>query len=255
VLADGRRLVGELLARDEVRRLAMLKVAATGLPLPRWRPADEPIRVGQYAVALGRGFGGADCSLSVGIVSGLNRMGGLAIQTDARLSPANFGGPLIDLDGRILGICVPMGLGDEPVAGLEWYDSGIGFAIPVSEVLNSAESLIVGHSLRRGLLGVVLDHRPAGPLRLLQVMVPSPAQRAGMRVGDEIVAIAGRRVGNYLDLRRALRARRAGERVDVRVRRQEQEIELKVMLAVPEDIGPPSASPGTQPGFAEPMPP
>jgi serine protease Do len=211
--------------------------------------------VGQYAVALGRGFGGAACSLSVGMVSGLNRMGGLAIQTDAHLSPANFGGPLIDLEGRVLGICVPMGLGDEPVAGVEWYDSGIGFAIPGPEVSHSVESLIAGHSLRRGMLGVGLDHRSTGPLRLQQVADPSPALRAGMREGDEIVAVGGRRVENYLDLRRALRARRAGEWVDVRVRRGGREIELKVMLAVPEDIGPLSVSPATQPGFAEPMPP
>jgi len=255
VLGDGRRLVGELLARDEVRRLAMLKVAATDLPVPRWRPADEPIRVGQCAVALGRGFGGADCSLGVGIVSGLNRMGGLAIQTDAHLSPASFGGPLIDLEGRVLGICVPMGLGDEPVAGVEWYDSGIGFAVPGPEVEHSVESLKVGHSLRRGMFGVLLDHRPASLLRVLQVADPSPALRAGMRVGDEIEAAGGRQVENYLELRRALRARRAGEWVAVRVRRGGRDIELKVMLAVPEDLGPLSASPSTQPDFAEPMPP
>ena len=100
-----------------------------------------------------------------------------------------------------------------------------------------------------------MDHRSVSPIRVQHVADPSPAMRAGMRVGDEVVAAGGRRVENYLDLRRALRARRAGEWVDVRVRRGGREIELKVMLAVPEDIGPLRASPATQPEFAEPMPP
>jgi len=254
VLADGRRLVGELLARDEVRNLAMLKVNASNLPVPTWQSKTESPRVGQSALALGRGFGGPACSVSLGIVSGLDRMGGLAIQTDARLSPANFGGPLIDLTGRVLGICVPMGLGDEPVAGVEWYDSGVGFAIPGPQVRSSAEHLAAGHSLRRGLLGVLLDPQATGPIRIIEVADPSPARRADLRQGDEIVTVAGRRIENYLDIRRSLRSRRAGERVDVRVRRGREEIDLPVMLAVPEDIGPLSAV-TSQPDFAVPMPP
>jgi serine protease Do len=254
VLADGRRFVGELLARDEVRNLAMLKVNASDLPVATWLPETDNPRVGQSVLALGRGFGGPACSVNLGIVSGLDRMGGLAIQTDARLSPANFGGPLIDFAGRVLGICVPMGLGDEPVAGVEWYDSGVGFAIPGTQVLASAEHLAVGHSLRRGLIGVLLDPQASGPVRVLKVADPSPARRADLRQGDEIVVVAGRRIENYLDLRRALRSRRAGERVDVRVRRSREEIDLPIMLAVPEDIGPlPAAT--SQPDFATPMPP
>ncbi|HSW44642.1 MAG TPA: trypsin-like peptidase domain-containing protein [Phycisphaerae bacterium] len=255
VLADGRRLVGELLARDEVCGLAMLKVDAANLPVPEWRPDDEPIRVGQTVMALGRGFGGPECSLNVGIVSGLNRMSGLAIQTDARLSPGNFGGPLIDIQGRVLGICVSMSLSDEPIAGVEWYDSGIGFAVPRPLLRVSVESLAVGHSLRRGLFGVRLDSRPNMPLHVRQVADPSPAMRGGMQAGDRILAVGGRPVKSYLDLKRAIRARRAGEWVDVRVRRDGHDVDLRLMLAVSEDIGPLSGEPESQPGFAESVPP
>lgn len=252
VLADGRRLVAELLARDELRKLAMLKVPARELPVPSWRPESESPVVGQRAIALGRGFGGSDCTMNVGIISGINRMSGLAIQTDARLSPANFGGPLIDLDGRVIGICVPMGMGDDPVAGIEWYDSGIGFAIPGAQVRPSAEHLALGHNLRPGLLGVRLDPKPAGALRILEVANPSPAMRVGIRPGDEILAIAGHTVDGMQDLRRVMRARRAGEPIDVRVRRGGEEIDVRIVPAVPEDLGPLSP-PASQPGFAQPM--
>jgi len=102
-LADGRQFVAELVARDRVRKLAMLKVDGTDLPTPEWVSPAE-IQVGRTALALGRGFGGNQPSVTVGIVSALNRMMGNAVQTDAKLSPANYGGPLIDLHGRCLGI-------------------------------------------------------------------------------------------------------------------------------------------------------
>ena len=106
-LADGRHFVAELVGRDKVRKLAMLKIDATDLQTPDWVPTCE-ISVGQSAIALGRGFGGEYPSVTAGVVSAVNRMLGNGIQTDAKLSPANYGGPLIDLEGRILGICVPM---------------------------------------------------------------------------------------------------------------------------------------------------
>ena len=148
-LPDGRACPAELLARDEVRQLAMLKIAATGLPTPQWSD-DCHLRVGQWVIAFGRGFDSPEPSLTAGIISGLNRQSGLAVQTDAKLSPANYGGPLIDLDGRVIGIAVPVGLGGDALAGVELYDSGIGFVIPATQVAASAKALAVGHSLRRG---------------------------------------------------------------------------------------------------------
>lgn len=246
VLSDGRRFVGELIARDEVRRLAMIRIQATGLPVPDWINGESDVRVGQRTLALGRGFGGPTCSVAAGIVSGLNRMSGLAIQTDARLSPASFGGPLIDLDGRVIGLCVPFGMGDDLVSGAEWYDSGIGFAIPAWQIRASAPDLSAGHSLRRGMLGVVLEGKADAPPAVRMLADRSPALRAGLQVGDAIVAVDGKPVTSYAGLTRLMRPRCAGQWVKVRVRRGEQEIELEVILAVPEDIGsvnPPASAP------------
>lgn len=235
-LADGRRFVGELLARDEVRRLAMVKIEASGLPVPPWIEDLSGLQVGQWTLAVGRGFGGKDPSVSAGIVSGLNRKGGVAVQTDAKLSPANFGGPLIDLEGRVIGLCVPMGMGTGYMAGVEWYDSGIGFAIPLAQAARSAEALALGHNLRRGMLGVQMDPRVKS-VRVLRVAEPSPAARAGLAPGDDIIALGGRKVGEYADLQRLMSARLAGEKVGVQIRRGGREMELEVVLAVPEDIG------------------
>ena len=74
-------------------------------------------------------------SVSVGIISALDRIWGKAIQTDAKVSPTNYGGPLIDLYGRVQGVLVPASPQAEgETAGFEWYDSGIGFAIPLEDI-------------------------------------------------------------------------------------------------------------------------
>ena len=237
ILPDGRRFVGQLLARDEVRRLAMVKIQASNLPVPTWVQETSTIKVGQWALALGRGFGGKDPSVSAGIVSGLNRKAGLAVQTDAKLSPANFGGPLIDLEGRVIGLCVPMGMSNSAMAGVDWYDLGIGFAVPFAQTGKSAESLAVGHNLRRGLLGVLLDPRSKHGVRIRNLADRSPATRAGLAVGDVIIALDGQPVNGYADLSRLMSAHLAGEKVSVRIKRGKDELDVPLVLGVPEDMG------------------
>jgi len=248
VLHDGRRFVGELLARDEIRKLAMIKIEANHLPVPKWITNQDHIQVGQWAIALGRGFGrlhtqgdiessGQASSISVGIISGLNRISSLAIQTDARLSPANFGGPLIGIQGRLLGICVPMSIHPGQLAGVEWYDSGIGFAIPYWQIKKTAEDLAVGHNIRRGLLGVAIDQQVTDGVRISGIANPSPAQRYGLQAGDSIIAINDQTITNYTDLKRIMRPLPAGQWIKLRIMRDDEERELKIILAVPEDLG------------------
>jgi serine protease Do len=253
VLPDGRRLVGELLARDEVRRLAMVKIQATGLPVPEWVQSPPDVKVGQWVLALGRGFGGKEPSVSAGIISGLNRKGGVAVQTDAKLSPANFGGPLIDIQGRVIGLNVPMGMGNSALAGVEWYDSGIGFAVPSWQTGKSAESLALGHNLRRGLLGVLIDAQAKGIVRISNLAERSPAARAGLAVNDVIVGLDGKPVGEYADLQRLMSAKLAGEKVTLRIKRGKDEMDIPVVLGVPEDMGElPAQEPESGPAETQP---
>lgn len=236
-LADGRRFVGTLLARDEIRQLALLRIEADDLPAIEWVGDDGGVRPGQWALALGRGLGGEGCSLTAGVVSAVSRMGGLAIQTDAHLSPANFGGLLIDRRGRAMGLCVPLGLGEDPLAGAAWYDSGIGFAIAGEQIEASMASLVEGISIRRGLLGVMLDVTAGQPPTITNIADPSPARRAGLAIGDVIIGFNGKPVASYPALKRNLRRTPAGRWRKIRIRREHHEFQSQIMLAVPEDIG------------------
>ena len=105
---SGKQTPAELIATDHSRMLVLLKAnGVTDLPVPSMAPLAE-IRPGQWAVAVGRTFRPDKTNVTVGIVSALGRMFGKAIQTDADVSLANYGGPLVDVRGRVLGVIVPM---------------------------------------------------------------------------------------------------------------------------------------------------
>ena len=100
--ATGEQAPAELVAKDHSRMLVLLKAqGVSDLPVPEFVPVDE-IRVGQWAIAVGRTFRADRPNISVGIVSALDRMFGKVIQTDADVSTANYGGPLVDIRGRVL---------------------------------------------------------------------------------------------------------------------------------------------------------
>lgn len=245
-LADGRRFVARLVARDRVTRLALLKIDAAGLPAAEWLALDA-VRPGQYALAAGFGHGGDAPALSVGIVSAQRRMNGLAVQTDARISPANYGGPLFDIDGRVIGVCVPMGPGEDELADAQWYDSGIGFAVHHGSLADRVARMMNGVEPRRGLLGVVVD--PRAPVRGLEtgedaspegvrvVEEPvGPAARAGLAAGDIITHIDGAPTPRVVDFRRALILRGAGEEVEVSYWRAGESATVRLTLAAQSEL-------------------
>ncbi len=156
-LPDGQRQPATIVARDQSRMLVLLKVATeTPLPVPVAVPRNE-MQVGQWTVAVGRALSAQEINLSVGILSALDRIWGRAIQTDAKVSPSNYGGPLVDLRGRVLGILVPLAPEERTeVAGAEWYDSGIGFAVPLVDLQQRLDQLRSGTDLAPGILGIGL---------------------------------------------------------------------------------------------------
>lgn len=236
-LADGRRLAADLVARDKVRKLALLKIDAGGLTPPEWVPRDQ-IEVGQWAVALGLGFGGDSPAVTVGIVSALNRMHGNAIQTDAKLSPANYGGPLCDLQGRVLGICVPMAQRPGELAGVEFYDAGIGFALPKERVESIAAELLKGRSFYRGWLGIVVDPRSPKAVVIQNIADPSPLLEVGVIPGDRILRANGEDIRHFGSLVQALYMIPAGELVRLDVERDDAAFSVEVRLARNVDLGP-----------------
>ena len=235
-LPDGQQLAADIVARDHVRKLALLRVKADNLPTPDWAPREQ-IRVGEWALALGRGLGGDTISVSVGIVSALNRMAGNAIQTDANLSPINYGGPLVDADGRVMGICVPMAQRPGELAGVEMYDSGIGFAIPSWRLREIADELAKGRSFHRGWLGVSADPHVEDGVRIAGIADPSPMRDAGAQVGDYITRINGREIQHYGHMTQALYMIPAGDEVTMQLLRDAEKIDITVRLALREEIG------------------
>jgi serine protease Do len=230
---SGRQAPAELVATDHSRMLVLLKVdAMDDLPVPQFAPVDE-IRVGQWAIAVGRTFRADRTNLSVGIVSATDRMFGKVLQTDAAVSTANYGGPLVDIRGRVLGVIVPMApQGTSEVAGVEWYDSGIGFAAPLAAITDRLEQMKQGKDQYAGLLGISLDgKRPhESSAKLAAVRPNSPAGKAGLRKGDQIVDVDGRAIHTQTDLRFALGPRYGGESVRVVALRGEERIERTFTL-------------------------
>ena len=180
-LPTGQRVAATIVARDESRMLVLLKAAsAVPLPVPTWVPREE-LAVGQWTIAVGRSVPAAAPHVSVGILSAINRVWGKAVQTDAKVSPSNYGGPLIDIQGRVIGILVPLSPQQEgEFAGTEWYDSGIGFAVPLAD-LQPRHPLSQGDDGARRLVAAVAA-RPPGATIAVHL---APADRRRCDAHDE----------------------------------------------------------------------
>jgi serine protease Do len=242
-LADGRQLPATLVARDTNRMLVLLKVEGEKkLPLPVAAPWKE-MAVGQTAFALGRTFQADSVDVSLGIVSALGRMNGRVLQTDANISAANYGGPLVDLRGRVLGVLVPMApqqdseADNDEVAGSEFYDSGIGFAVPLETILTLLDRWQSEGDLRPGRMGVTFGKGSAyvEPPRIAVVWPGSPADKASWRSGDTILAIDGHFVETQSQLQFLIKPRYAGDKLAVTLRRgtdeMSEEFDSEITLA------------------------
>ncbi len=232
-LPDGQRAAARIVARDFSRELALLKVnVEQELPVA---VAAEPnsVVVGSWTVALGKTYDKSQVSQSVGIISALGRAYGKAVQTDAKVSPINYGGPLIDLQGRVIGILAPITPGtffDRDSS--ELYDSGIGFAIPLADILPRLAQMQAGNDIHPGKLGVVSlnQNELAGPVRLTGAAPGSPAAKAGIKAEDVIVEAAGKPIRLLAELRHALGQVDAGESLQLTVQRDGARIELQCEL-------------------------
>jgi len=198
VLPDEQRKAAKLVARDHSRELALLKID-TDKPLKAAVASDRGSwQVGQWSIALGKTFDYKVASRSVGILSAQGRIWNKAIQTDAKISPQNYGGPLIDLRGRVMGILVPINPGIATEGEVEqWYDSGVGFAVPLADILERLPRLQRGEDIYPGKAGFRSQSPDEfSPEIVLSGVTPgSPAAKSGMRAGDRIVAAGPNREG------------------------------------------------------------
>ncbi len=230
-LAAGREIPAELIGRDPATDLAVLKVAAVLPPLPE---APEPA-LGAPVCAVGNQFG-LDLSVTCGVVSALHRSGtGFNpiedfVQTDASVNPGASGGPLVDAQGRLVGVLSAIFTKDADA------DIGINFAASVALVRRVTDDLIDHGRVIRARSGLrVADLELAERTRLvgarvLSVVPGGAAEAAGLAAGDVILRVGPRRIRRASDVVSALQLYRPGERVALSVMRTGAERELEVEL-------------------------
>jgi len=254
VLADGSQHVAKLLGRDNTRKICLLKIDVPDreLPVPEYAPTEK-LRVGQWSISVGLGYDGRDSAMSAGIISANNRVSGKAVQTDANISPANYGGPLIDLDGRVIGVCVPLNpRGGATEAGVEWYDSGIGFAVTIQNAERVIERMKKGHAIEPGRIGVTLkpvaQGKDVGPgAQVVKVLPKAPGEKAGLKTNDVIIAVEDKKVLDVTHLRALMGRYTAGDTIKLKLRRGDMEIEAQVTLVSPAKLPKAPANRGLQP--------
>ncbi|MHB1133564.1 MAG: S1C family serine protease [Chloroflexota bacterium] len=238
-LADGRELPATLTGADPATDLAVVRIAALGLPAAEFGDS-EALRVGQLVLAMGSPFG-FQATVTSGIVSAIGRSlrsesGRLIeniVQTDAPLNPGNSGGPLLDTHGRVVGINTAI------IA----YAQGICFAIPSATARWVAGLLIKEGRVRRGYLGISAQVQSLHPalvhalglqkntaVQVVEVAANSPAALAGVRADDLIFAIGGDGVHTVDDVHRLLNRSELGSTLTLSIIRGAQRLELKATL-------------------------
>lgn len=231
----GRMVGAQVVAIDEETDLAVIRVAAKALPVLPFGDSDA-LRPGQLVLAFGSPLG-LSSSVTMGVVSAVARQLApedpmIYIQTDAPINPGNSGGALVDTEGRLVGI-------NTLIFSQSGGSEGIGFAAPSNIVRNIVGQITKFGRVRRGEIGVnaqtispVLAEALALPVDegvvLADVAPGSPAATAGLRPGDIVLALDGKRMENGRQLRINVYARGAGEPVTLDVRRGGRTLTVRV---------------------------
>jgi serine protease Do/serine protease DegQ len=224
-LQDHRTLIGEVVGSDAGTDIAIIQIKNPENLVAMPMGNSDVVEVGDFVVAIGNPFG-LQHTVTQGIVSALGRTGisrdGYEdfIQTDASINPGNSGGALLNLSGELIGI-------NSAIFSNSGGNIGIGFAIPVNIARSIMSQLVEFGQVRRGLLGVSItdfntetakaygiDGNVEGAF-VQEVAPASAAEKAGLEVGDVIVAVDDQTVANAAELRTAIGLRRSGEKVKV----------------------------------------
>jgi putative serine protease PepD len=210
---NGATYNAKVVGTDPSTDLALLKVNAPSSVLHPLALADSTtVQVGQPVVAIGSPFG-LEETITAGIVSALHREMTApnnftindSIQTDAAINHGNSGGPLLDLNGKVIGV-------NAQIESDSGGNDGVGFAIPSSTVHSIVSQLVTGRDVKHAYLGVGISSASNG-VRLTEVRSGTPAEQAGLRPGDLITAIDGKSVGQASELSSAIDAKQPGDTV------------------------------------------
>jgi len=242
-LSDRRELTAQVVGSDSRSDIALLKIDAKDLPVVRIGTSAK-LKVGEWVLAIGSPFG-FEHSATAGIVSAKGRSLPREnyvpfIQTDVAINPGNSGGPLFNLDGEVVGI-------NSQIYSRTGGFMGLSFAIPIEVAMDVANQLKTSGRVTRGWLGVLIQDvtrelaesfgmkTPRGAL-VAQVLPDSPAEKAGIQVGDVIVEFNGQAISKSSDLPPLVGATKVGGKVPVTVIREGRSRTLNVVVAaLPEE--------------------
>ncbi len=237
-LADGRDAVATLVGSDPEADVAVIKIELPNLVALEWADSSA-LRVGDFCVAIGNPFGLGQ-TVTSGIVSALGRSGlGIEdfedfIQTDASINPGNSGGALVSLEGELIGI-------NTAIVGPSGGNVGIGFAIPANMAVNIIDQLILHGAVKRGALGIAAQEltpklaeafgvKARYGVIVSRIRKGSPADKAGLQLGDVITAIDGRPVRNLSAVKNRIGLVRLGQRMQLSVLRNNNLIDINAVV-------------------------
>jgi putative serine protease PepD len=225
-LSDGRSASATIVGRSPADDLAVIRTRGLSGLTPATLGSSDSLHVGDTVLALGSPLG-LQGSVTSGIVSALDRAitlgssqdqaaGGAptvvqALQTDAAINPGNSGGPLVDAQGRVVGITTAIA-----TLGARSGQSGsigLGFAIPMDSAKRIADSLAAGKQPTHAALGVEISDAPAGGAAISRVTAGSAAARAGLATGDVVTTLDGAQITDSASLRAAVRSHAPGDAV------------------------------------------
>ena len=239
VIHDGTEYPATLIGSDSTNDLAVLKVEAENLPAATLGSSNDLI-IGDMVVAIGNPLGELTSTMTVGYVSGKNREVATdntiieMIQTDAAINPGNSGGPLFNMKGEVIGITTAKYSGTTTSgASIE----GIGFAIPIDDVLTIISDLVDFGYVTGAYLGVTVQNMDASSASMyglpmgayvVEVVAGASADRAGIQPKDIIIALGEYEVESITDLTRHLRNFRAGDTTTVTIVRGGAQMDLSI---------------------------
>jgi serine protease Do len=235
-LSDGREYDAKVIGRDAKTDIALIKIKPNeNLPVCEIGDSDK-LRVGEWVIAIGNPFG-LEQTVTAGIVSAKGRVIGAGpydnfIQTDASINPGNSGGPLFNMEGKVVGINTAI------VA----QGQGIGFAIPISMAKTILPDLKAKGKVTRGWLGISVQDITEDMAKSLQLkdrhgaliseaFKDNPADRAGLRAGDIVTEINGKKVKDTHDLLLTIASFHVGDKIAIKVLRDGKELSFQVVVS------------------------
>jgi Do/DeqQ family serine protease len=234
---DNRQFRARLIGRDPDTDIAVLQISGSNLTAVPMGDSDR-LQVGDFVLAIGNPFGLGQ-TVTSGIVSALGRSPGIEgyedfIQTDASINPGNSGGPLVDLEGLIVGI-------NTAIVAPSGGNVGIGFAVPINMARQVMNQLISGGEIKRGRIGVAIQDLTPDIAQALgtthtqgaviaRVEQGAPAERAGLRTNDLVVAVNGAPIHNGAELRNRVGLSKIGDTVDLTIVRSGAERTVAVRI-------------------------